>query len=122
MRRSKSLLSRPFGPARGYMKRALPYALLLGILIIMANTLLNTHDDSTPPRSPQRHGEQYRNRAALPKGGLFKTMRIAWRYFFDKPIKIDQDLRAQLEVFRARQYDTWAWFVPVRADGVRPRL
>src|SRR5437867_7710638 len=85
MRRSKSLLSRPFGPARGYMKRALPYALLLGILIIMANTLLNTHDDSTPPRSPQRHGEKYRNRAALPKGGLFKTMRIAWRYFFDKP-------------------------------------
>jgi hypothetical protein len=33
------------------------------------------------------------------------------RYFFDGPVVIDAKLRARLDVFRARRYPTWAWFV-----------
>jgi len=33
------------------------------------------------------------------------------RYFFDKPVVIDKALRSRLQVFQAKEYGTWAWFV-----------
>ena len=33
------------------------------------------------------------------------------RYFFEKPVRIDAVLRSRLEVFRVKEYATWAWFV-----------
>jgi len=65
---------------------ALPFFLLLGILIAIMTNLPNTSSIKTHTQSPESRASQSQNFAAPAKGGLLKTLTIAWRFFFDKPV------------------------------------
>ncbi len=68
------------------MKKTLPIFLFLGVLIaIMTSTLPNTRI-KTPIQSPESRASQNQNFAAPAQGGLVKSLTIAWRFFFDKPV------------------------------------
>lgn len=51
----------------------------------MVTTVQNANRNRTPPGSSQLHQGRYRNHSAPPKDGLVKSLRNAWRFFFDKP-------------------------------------
>jgi len=51
----------------------------------MLTTTRNANSKGTLPQSSQLRAGQYRNPNAPPKDGLGKSLRIAWRFFFEKP-------------------------------------
>jgi L-ascorbate metabolism protein UlaG (beta-lactamase superfamily) len=65
--------------------------LFLGILIAIMTNLPNTSSIKTNSQSPESRVSQSRNFAAQPKGGLLKSLGIAWRFFFDKPADTQPD-------------------------------
>jgi L-ascorbate metabolism protein UlaG (beta-lactamase superfamily) len=66
------------------MKRLL-LVLLLGILAVTAHTAYISATAPTYPDSPQQRDGKFRNPVPTPQPGLWKTLKLAWVFFFDKP-------------------------------------
>lgn len=67
------------------MKKTLPIFLFLGVLIAIMTSTLPTTQIKNHPQSLESLSSQSQNFATPAKGGLLKTLTIAWRFFFDKP-------------------------------------
>jgi L-ascorbate metabolism protein UlaG (beta-lactamase superfamily) len=66
------------------MKR-LFLVLLLGILAVTAHTAYISATAPTYPDSPQQRDGRFRNPVPTPQPGLWKALKLAWVFFFDKP-------------------------------------
>ena len=78
--------------------------LLFGILAVTAHTAYISHTLPTYPASLQQEDGRFRNVIPTPDMGLWKTVKLAWTVFFDKPagtapaksIPVETLTRAQL--------------------------
>lgn len=67
------------------MKRILLQALLLGIIIVMAFTLLDDNSSSAQTRSSLSLENDREKPLSVTKGGRLERVRILWDFFFNKP-------------------------------------
>jgi len=66
------------------MKRILFYVVMLGVLFVMASTMLNS-TSSAQPRSSLSLDRDLKNPLMVTKGGRLEQARIMWDFFFNKP-------------------------------------
>jgi len=66
------------------MKRIIVHTLMVGVLIIMAFTLLNNKSGSAQTRSSLSLASDLKNPVNVTKGGRLEHARILWDFFFNK--------------------------------------
>lgn len=67
------------------MKQILFIALMLGVLILMATTILANKSSAAHTRSALSLESELKNPVKVTKGGQFEQARVLWDFFFNKP-------------------------------------
>jgi len=67
------------------MKRILLFTPILGVLILMATTLLTNNSSAAHTRSALSLESELKNPVKVTKGGQLEHARILWDFFFNKP-------------------------------------
>lgn len=67
------------------MKRILFFTMTLGVLVLMATTILTDNSSAAHTRSAQSLESELKNPVKVTKGGQLEHARILWDFFFNKP-------------------------------------
>ena len=67
------------------MKRITIYTLILGVLVLMATTMITDNSSAAHNRSALSLESDLKNPVKLTKGGQLDHARILWDFFFNKP-------------------------------------